>query len=441
MSIQSRRNFLKNSAALSASSVLAFQANYSPRVHAGENNTLKLGIVGCGGRGCGAVGNALDADPAVELVAAADVFPERGKNGVAALKEQEQYKDRINVKDDCFFGGFDGYKKVFEQDVDIVLLTTPQHFRPIMIKEAVEAGKHIFAEKPVAVDGAGIKMIQEAGELARQKGLNIVGGLVNRYGTSAIEVIKRVSDGAIGDVVSARGDRMGGALWKRPRTEGQSEMEYQMTNWVNFNWMASEYINDVTIHQLDIALWSFNDATPIGAYGMGGRLSRREEDTGDMYDSMAVVYEFADGRSLYAFSRQIPGSFSRAHTKISGSKGYAVIGNMESQASIYVNGEEIKIPRGTTSGYVLEHKALIDAVRSGGSKYVNNTGYMTNSTGCAILGRMCSYNGKYVTWDEMLASEGDKPSEYSMDATPPTLPDERGRYKIALPCVGMGYLD
>ncbi|MBR4751767.1 MAG: Gfo/Idh/MocA family oxidoreductase, partial [Thermoguttaceae bacterium] len=194
MSIQSRRNFLKNSAALSASSVLAFQANYSPRVHAGENNTLKLGIVGCGGRGCGAVGNALDADPAVELVAAADVFPERGKNGVAALKEQEQYKDRINVKDDCFFGGFDGYKKVFEQDVDIVLLTTPQHFRPIMIKEAVEAGKHIFAEKPVAVDGAGIKMIQEAGELARQKGLNIVGGLVNRYGTSAIEVIKRVSD-------------------------------------------------------------------------------------------------------------------------------------------------------------------------------------------------------------------------------------------------------
>ena len=284
-------------------------------------------------------------------------------------------------------------------------------------------------------------MIQEAGELARQKGLNIVGGLVNRYGTSAIEVIKRVSDGAIGDVVSARGDRMGGALWKRPRTEGQSEMEYQMTNWVNFNWMASEYINDVTIHQLDIALWSFNDATPIGAYGMGGRLSRREEDTGDMYDSMSVVYEFADGRSLYAFSRQIPGSFSRAHTKISGSKGYAVIGNMESQASIYVNGEETKIPRGTTSGYVLEHKALIDAVRSGGSKYVNNTGYMTNSTGCAILGRMCSYNGQYVTWDEMLASEGDKPSEYSMDATPPTLPDERGRYKIALPCVGMGYLD
>lgn len=439
MPIQSRRSFLKNSAALSASSVLAFQSSSFPRVHAGENNTLKLGIVGCGGRGCGAVGNALEADPAVKLIAAADVFPERGKNGIAALKDQ--FNDRIDVKDDCFFGGFDGYKKVLEQDIDIVLLTTPQHFRPIMIKEAVEAGKHIFAEKPVAVDGVGIKMIQEAGELAKQKGLNIVGGLVNRYGTSAIEVIKRISDGAIGDVVSARGDRMGGALWKRPRTENQTEMEYQMTNWVNFNWMASEYINDVTIHQLDIALWSFNDATPIGAYGMGGRLSRREEDTGDMYDSMAVVFEFADGRSLYAFSRQIPGSFSRAHTKISGSKGYAVIGNMESQASIFVNGEEIKIPRGTTSGYVLEHKALIDAVRSGGSQYVNNTGYMTNSTGCAILGRICSYNGQYVTWEEMLASEGDKPSEYSMTATPPTLPDEQGRYKIALPCVGMGYLD
>ncbi len=439
MSIKSRRDFLKNSALLSISSLAAFRTNSAPRVHAAENNTLKLGIVGCGGRGCGAVGNALDADPAVKLVAAADVFPTRGKNGISALKDQ--YNDRIDVKDDCFFDGFDGYKKVLEQDIDIVLLTTPQHFRPIMIKEAIEAGKHVFAEKPVAVDGVGIKIIQEAGKLAEQKGLNLVGGLVNRYGESAIEVIKRISEGVIGDVVSARGDRMGGALWKRPRSKGQSEMEYQMTNWVNFNWMASEYINDVTIHQLDIALWSFNDATPVGAYGMGGRLSRREEDTGDMYDSMAVVYEFADGRSLYAFSRQIPGSFSRAHTKISGSKGYAVIGNLESQASIFIDGEEIKVPRGATSGYVLEHKTLIDAVRSGGSKYVNNTSYMTNSTGCAILGRMCSYNGQYVTWEEMLASEGDKPSDYSMDATPPTLPDEKGRYKIALPCVGMGYLD
>ncbi|MBQ9873956.1 MAG: Gfo/Idh/MocA family oxidoreductase [Thermoguttaceae bacterium] len=436
MHVRSRRDFLKKSALLSAA-LAAIPS--TPKVHASENNELKIGLVGCGGRGCGAAGNALDADPNVKLICAADVFPTRGKSAIEGLREK--YGDRVDVPEDRFFDGFDGYKKVLEQDIDIALLVTPQHFRPTMIKAAIDAGKHVFAEKPVAVDGVGIKMIQEAGELAKQKGLNIVGGLVNRYGASAKEVISRIADGAIGEVVTARGDRMGGSLWMRPRTEGQTEMEYQMTNWVNFNWMASEYINDVTIHQLDIALWSFNDATPVGAYGMGGRLTRRGEDTGDMYDSMAVVYEFADGRSLYAFSRQIPGSFSRALTTINGSKGYAVIGNLESKASLFIGGEEIKIPRGETSGYVVEHKVLIDAVRSGGDKYVNNVGYMTNSTGCAILGRMCSFNGQYVTWEEMLESEGDKPSEYSMTATPPTLPDEKGRYKIALPCAEPGYLD
>jgi len=440
MKSQSRRQFLKNSAVLSASAVAVSQLG-APRVHAGEDNTLKLGIIGCGGRGCGAVGNALDADPNVKLVVAADVFPSRGKNNVYALKENEEYKDRITVDDDTFFDGFDGYKKVLESDVDIVLLTTPQHFRPTMIKEAIEAGKHVFAEKPVAVDGVGIKMIQEASELAKKKGLNIVGGLVNRYGASTQEVMKRIADGAIGDVITARGDRMGGSLWMRPRAEGMTEMEYQMTNWVNFNWMASEYINDVTIHQLDIALWSFGDATPVAAYGMGGRLSRRGADTGDMHDSMAVVYEFADGRSLYAFSRQIPGCFSRADTTINGSKGYAIVGNLESKSSLFINGEEIKVPRGNVSGYVTEHKVLIDAVRSGGQTYVNNAHYMTNSTGAAILGRIASYNGQRVAWEEMLAEEGAKPSAYDWNATPPTLPDEKGRYQIALPCVGMGYLD
>lgn len=432
----SRRNFLKSSAALSLGATLTAHA-VTPRVHAAETNMLKLGIVGCGGRGCGAVGNALTADPEVKLVIAADVVEERAKAGIAGLKDQ--FGDRVAV--DEILVGFDAYKQVLQSDVDIVLLTTPQHFRPQMLKEAVAAGKHIFAEKPVAVDGVGVKMIQDAAEEAKTKGLNLVGGLVNRYGASAQEVMRRIQDGAIGDIVTARGDRMGGSCWKRPRTEGQNEMEYQMTNWLNFYWIAGDYINDVTIHQLDIALWSFNDATPIGAYALGGRLVRRDTDAGDMYDSMSVVYEFADGRSLYAFSRQIPNCFSRGETTINGSKGRAVIGNLEAKASIYVNGEEIKVPRGNTSGYVVEHKVLIDAVRSGGQTYVNNASYMTNSTGCAILGCMAAYTGQYVTWDEMLKSTGDKPSAYAWDATPPTLPDEKGRYKIALPGEGWGYLD
>lgn len=440
MIIQSRRKFLVNSAVLSAT-VAASSSLAATRVHAGENNTLKLGIVGCGGRGCGAVDNALTADPNVKLIVAADVDQKRAAAQLEGLKAK--WGDRVAVNDDNLFVGFDAYKKVLESDVDVVLLTTPQHFRPKMFKEAVEANKHIFAEKPVAVDGEGVKMIQEAGEIARKKGLNIVGGLVNRYGRSAQEVMKQVQDGAIGEVVTARGDRMGGPCWTRPREEGQNEMQYQMTNWLNFNWIASEFINDVTIHQLDIALWSFNDLQPKGAYSLGGRLARRGSDDGDMYDSMATVYEFEDGRSLYAFSRQIAGAFSRATTTINGSKGFAVIGNLESVASVFVNGKETKIPRGDMSGYVVEHKVLLDAVRSGGQTYVNNSSYMTNSTGAAILGRLAAYTGQYVSWDEMLASVGDKPSEYSWDATPPTLPDERGRYKIAIPGsgTGWGYLD
>lgn len=438
--MQSRRKFLVNSAVLSTA--VAATASFSaPRVHAGEDNMLKLGIVGCGGRGCGAVDNALTADPNVKLVVAADVDQKRASAQLEGLKAK--WEDRVAINDDNLFIGFDSYKKVLESDIDIVLLTTPQHFRPKMLKEAVEAGKHIFAEKPVAVDGEGVKMIQEAGEVARQKGLNLVGGLVNRYGKSAQEVMKRIQDGAIGTVVTARGDRMGGPCWTRPRTEGQNEMQYQMTNWLNFNWIASEFINDVTIHQLDIALWSFNDMQPVGAYSLGGRLARRGADDGDMYDSMSTVYEFADGRSLYAFSRQIPGCFSRGTTTINGSKGRAVIGNLESVASIFTDGVETKVPRGDVSGYVIEHKVLIDAVRSGGQTYVNNTSYMTNSTGAAILGRMAAYTGQYVTWEEMIASVGDKPSEYSWDGVPPTLPDERGRYKIAIPGAGAGwgYLD
>ena len=208
MHVRSRRDFLKKSALLSAA-LAAIPS--TPKVHASENNELKIGLVGCGGRGCGAAGNALDADPNVKLICAADVFPTRGKSAIEGLREK--YGDRVDVPEDRFFDGFDGYKKVLEQDIDIALLVTPQHFRPTMIKAAIDAGKHVFAEKPVAVDGVGIKMIQEAGELAKQKGLNIVGGLVNRYGASAKEVISRIADGAIGEVVTARGDRMGGSLW------------------------------------------------------------------------------------------------------------------------------------------------------------------------------------------------------------------------------------
>lgn len=429
---QSRRNFLKSSAVLSA-----LAATGTIRVHAAETSMLKIGLVGCGGRGCGAVTDALSIDPNTKLVAAADVFEDRGNAGIEGLKAV--FGDRIAVNKDSLFIGFDAYKKVLASDIDVVILATPQHFRPETLKAAVAANKHIFAEKPVAVDGAGLKMILEASEEAKKKKLNLVSGLVNRYYSATQETVKRIHDGAIGDVRSAVANRMGGALWKRPRVEGDTEMKYQMRNWVNFNWIASEYINDVTIHQIDVALWCMGDLTPLSAMGMGGRLGRREIDTGDMYDSMAVTYDLGDGKVLQANSRQIPGSWPDAQSYLNGSKGYAIIRNSGGYCEIF-GSNPFKAEKSAIPGRQFEHKVLLDAIRSGGKTYVNNTSYMVNSTGTCILGKLAAYTGKRVTWQEMLDYTEAKPASYDWDAVPPTLPDDRGQYKIAVPLKGWEYI-
>lgn len=430
-----RRNFLKTSAISTAALAAGFSA--SSRLYAGETSMLKIGLVGCGGRGCGAAGNAMEADENVKITCVADIFEDKAKAAIPLLKAQ--YGDRMDVTEDTAYSGFDAYKKVLESDVDYVILATPQYFRPLMLKEAIVAGKHVFAEKPVAVDGAGIRMILEASEMARQKGLNLVSGLCNRYQPSSQKLVKKIQDGLIGDVVSCVANRMGGQLWVRTRKEGDTEMMYQMRNWVNFCWMASEYINDVTIHQIDVGLWCMGDPTPTAALGFGGRLARRQADTGDMYDAMAVTYEFEDGRVLQANSRQIPGAWGGAITTVHGSKGWAKIGNCGHVLEVY--GENACKPKiEPFTGYMWEHKTLIDAIRSGGETYVNNGTYMANSTGAALLGRMAAYTGQRVTWDEMLAEELPKPESWSWDAVPPTLPNEKGDYKIAIPARGWEYM-
>ncbi|MDO5554211.1 MAG: Gfo/Idh/MocA family oxidoreductase [Planctomycetia bacterium] len=433
---QTRRNFLKTTSVLSAAAVAGLSAH---RVHAGETSLIKIGLIGCGGRGCGAVADAMSVDDNIRVTHAADLFPERGKAGIEGLKNQ--FEDKITVSDDTLFFGFDGYKKVLESDVDSVILATPQHFRPVTLRDAVAANKHVFCEKPVAVDGAGIRMVMAAAEEAKSKGLNLVSGLCNRYYAATMEAVKRIHDGAIGDVICCKAHRMGGELWRRPRLEGDTEMQYQMRNWVNFCWIASEYINDVTIHQLDVALWCMGDPAPTCALGMGGRLTRRYADTGDMYDSMTANFEFADGRFLDTLSRQIPGTYPDGTTFIYGTKGQATIANCAAVCEIRVNGKEPFSPeQGKLSGLQYEHKVLLDAIRSGGSSYVNNGSYMANSTLCCILGRMAAYSGDRVTYEEALASEQDKPESYSFDTLPPTLPDERGQYKIAMPHEGWAYL-
>ncbi|MBR0193758.1 MAG: Gfo/Idh/MocA family oxidoreductase [Thermoguttaceae bacterium] len=429
-----RRNFLKTSGM--AAAIAAFAAKN--QVYAGETSVLKIGQIGCGGRGCGAVADAMSIDPNVVLTHSCDLFQEKCEAAMANLKEN--VGDRIAVTPDTMYSGFDGYKKVLESDVDSVILATPQFFRPQMLLEAIKAGKHVFAEKPVAVDGAGIKMVLEATELAKQKGLNIVSGLCNRYYPGTMACVERIKAGAIGDIIAAKANRMGGGLWARPRRETDTEMSYQMTNWVNFCWMASEYINDVTIHQIDVALWCMGDPTPKSAIGMGGRLARREADTGDMYDSMAVSYEFESGQFLQANSRQIAGTWGEAATHLYGTKGQALIVNSGGRLEIFGENAWRDTERHEFRGTQIEHKVLFDAIRSGGATYVNNGPYMANSTGTALMGRLAAYTGKEVTWDDMLNDVLPKPEKMDFDALPPTLPNEKGEYKVYIPVVGWQYM-
>ena len=426
---QSRRQFLKAGAlgVAAASSLTSLRS-----VHAAENNVLKVGLVGCGGRGRGAAKDALTADPNARLVAVCDAFPEIADSAVKGFKAAQGLADRIDVTPETTFAGMEAYKNVIDA-CDVVLLCETPHFRPMSLRYAVEKGKHIFCEKPVAVDAPGIRSVLESAKIAKEKKLQLVSGLCWRYDHNVKEMMKRVQDGAIGDVLSVRETYLTGKLWTRARRESDTEMMFQLRNWYNFTWLSGDYNTEQHVHSLDKALWVFGDKPPVAAYGVGGRMVRTEQPAyGDIYDSMGVVYEYENGRTVYAFSRQQDKCFNDVDDYFIGTKGNATI------LRGIINGEAIKkVP---SNMYVQEHEALFNAIRSGGETYINNGEYMSYSTMLGILGRMVCYNGKRMTWDEAINSEQALvPSGYTWDAQPPTLPDENGRYKIEIPGTGLTY--
>ena len=401
-------------------------------VHAAGDDKLRIGLIGCGGRGRGAVVDAMGCGEAnLELVAVCDIFKENATAAASLLKDE--FKDRVTVTPETTFDGFDGYRKVIAAS-DVVFLCTPQLFRPMMLKAAIEAGKHVFCEKPVAADAAGVRGVLESAALAKTKNLCVVTGLVNRYSTRVREVVERIHDGKIGTPVTARADRMGGPLWVRDRKEDDTEMIYQMRNWVNFDWISADYINDVTIHQLDVAMWCIGDEwTPVRAFGTGGRLVRTGRDTGDLYDSMAVVYEYEDGRPLYAFSRQIPNTYPVASAFIAGDKGHAAIGNVGwGKVAIY-GANPYESANATVAANHLQHATLYQSIR-GAIPYTNNLPYTAKATMAAILGKMATHCGQMMTWEDALNAEAIiDPTTITWDTVPPTLPDANGQYKIAVP--------
>ena len=285
----------------------AWRQPSAPRgiAHAASDDTIKIGLIGCGGRGTGAASQALNTKGNVKLVAMGDAFKDRLESSLQSLQKEGGIANRIDVPEERRFVGFDAYKQVLDAGVDLVILATPPGFRPIHFEAAVDAGKHVFMEKPVAVDAPGVRAVLAAAQVAQQKNLAVGVGLQRHHEAAYIETIKRLQDGAIGDIVATRVYWNGAGVWVHPKTEGQTEMEYQMRNWYYFNWLCGDHIVEQHIHNLDVINW-LKRGYPVKAEGMGGRQVRTGKDYGEIFDHHAVEFEYADGTRLFSHCRHIP---------------------------------------------------------------------------------------------------------------------------------------
>jgi predicted dehydrogenase len=393
-----RRGFLKTSTAAALGGVMLGQLSAARSAHAAGSDVLKVGLIGCGGRGSGAAANSLNADPNIKLVAMADTFEDRLAGSLKSIAAQ--YGDRVDVPKERQFVGFDAYKGLLETDCDIVLLGTSPHFRPLHLKAALEAGKHVFAEKPVCVDAPGYQSILESVALAQQKNLSIVSGLCWRYDYAVRETMKRVQDGAIGDIIAIREMYNTRGLWHNGHDPKWSDMEYQMRNWLYYTWLSGDHGAEQHIHSLDKGAWILGDISPSSAFGLGGRQTRVDPKYGHIFDHLAVCYEFPNGVPMFAYCRQQDGCSVETSDTFYGTKGTASILDF----TISVKDEPKWKYRGPTPNmYDVEHQEMVQGIRSG--NIINNGHYMANSSMIAILGRMACYSGQTITWDEAVNSK------------------------------------
>jgi predicted dehydrogenase len=426
-----RRDFLKASTAV-AGGALAGGLSLSRSAHAAGSDILKIGLIGCGGRGAGAASQAMTADKNSKLVAMGDVFPERVRGSYGPLKKA--FADRVDVPKERQFSGFDAYQKVIDCGVDVVLLASPPHFRPIHLKAAVDAGKHVFCEKPVAVDAPGVRSVLATSEEAAKKKLSLVSGLCWRYHRGVREAMQRVLDGAIGKILAMRETYLTNPVGGRDRDSTMSEMEYQLRNWWCFTWLSGDFNVEQHIHSLDKSLWAMHDEPPARAWGLGGRQVRVDPKYGEIYDHHAVCYEYADGTQIFSYCRQQPNCWDDVSDVFLGTKGRATILRNNRPLPVIEGENPWKFQGQGGDMYELEHEALFRSIRTG--QPINNGLYMARSTMLAILGRMVDYTGQMITWERAINSKQKlAPSGYSFDAEPPTKPGPDGHYPIATPGV------
>ena len=419
-----RRGFLKTSTGLAVGTALAGTLAMPRDVHAGVNETLRVGLIGCGGRGTAAARNALHASPDNVLVAAGDAFADFAEASVNTLRRFDDVKDRVQVEPSRVFSGFDAYKQVIDSGVDVVILAEPPHFRPKHLTYAVDKGKHAFVEKPIAVDAPGVRSIIETCSKAKEKGLAIVSGLCWRYHPAVRETIRRiVEDKAIGDIVSIESCYNAGTLWHRGDRPEWSRMEYQIRNWLYFTWLSGDHINEQAIHSLDKTAWLQGDIQPVRAFGAGGRQQRTGKEYGNVYDHHTVFYEYPGGVRVNFMCRQQQGCSTYVDEVVRGTKGQARIlaNEIEGENPWQFDKEAAE----KIDMYDIEHAELFRSIREG--QPINDGHYMANSTMLAVMGRMCTYTGQTLTWDQCFNSQETlAPNEYAWT-------DDVPESKVAIP--------
>lgn len=395
----SRRNFLTTAATGTAALLAA-----TSHVHAQGSGKIKIGLVGCGGRGTGAAAQALNADPGVVLVAVGDVFQSQAENSLKALRGEAGIAERVQVSPDHVFVGLDAYLKVIQSGVDVVLLTSPPGFRPQHIKAAVDANKHIFAEKPIGTDAAGVRMALEAVREAKAKKLTFVAGFCWRYDYPRRELFRRIHDGAIGQVRHVHATYLTSPVKPMPpatdRPAGMGDVEWQVRNWYNFVWLCGDGLVEQACHSVDKILWAMKDTPPLRCVGTGGRIMPNHQ--GNIYDHIDVFYEWADGTRATMAQRQLPSCPHNDNSDfIAGTKGFGNIKGgfveiLNDAGKWRYNGQQKNM-------YQVEHDEMYAAIRRGTP--INDGERMARSSLAGIMGRMAAYSGQEVTWEQMLKSQ------------------------------------
>ncbi len=431
----SRRRFLQQS--LAAVAGTAVTRALAVPAKAAEPDALKVALIGCGDRGTGAAAQALSTAGPIKLWAMADLFADRLESSLSQLtsrqaaaydRESHQgFSERVEVPPERRFVGFDAYKGAIQSGADLVILTTPPHFRPLHFAYAVEHGKHLFMEKPLAVDAPGIRQVLAVNEEAKKKNLKVGVGLMYRHNPRCLETIQRIQAGAIGEISLMRCYWNTGVIRDTPpRPADQTEMYYQLRNPYHFVWLNGDYLVDALSHFIDLSLW-VKGAHPVSAQGQGGRQFYTPAQSGDGYDHHTVEYTFADGLKLFAQTRQMPGCWNSNNAHIHGSKGTADLGR-----GVILGAEPWRYKGEASNPYQTEWDVLVEVLRK--DKPHNEVDYAAMTTMTAVMGRMASYTGQVLQWEDALKSNVRlAPGKYAMDALPPVVADSTGRYPVAMP--------